>query len=142
MAFDPRPEFVDFGSAFDGPVIDDPNAPEEKVYVDKIVVCEDCVSQASRLLGFDKVERYQNELEALGEHVLSLEKQVKAKDRAISDLTHTVGTLIDHPVKRPAGKPQLQGPETHQDEVKKLRSSRAKAEKISKAKRSNGSNGN
>lgn len=143
MAFDPRPEFVDFGSAFDGPVIDDPNAPGEKVYVDKIVVCENCVKDGARLLGLDHVERYQQELEALGEYIMGLEKQVKAKDRAISDLTHTVGTLIDHPVKRPAGKPQLKGPESHEEEVKNLRSTRAKAEKISKAKRksANGSNG-
>lgn len=143
MAFDPRPEYVDFGSAFDGPVIDDPNAPGEKVYVDKIVVCEDCVKQAARLLGLDNVERYQQEIEALGEEAIRLQKEAKEKDRAISDLTHTIGTLIDHPVKRPAGRPQLQGPETHEAEIKNLRSSRAKAEKISKARRkaTNGSNG-
>lgn len=142
MAFDPRPEYVDFGTAYDGPVIDDPNAPGEKVYIDKIVVCDDCVRQAARLLGLDNVERYQQELEALGEQVIGLQEQVKDKDRAISDLTHTVGTLIDHPVKRPAGRPQLQGPESHESEIKSLRSSRAKAEKISKARKkaTNGSN--
>lgn len=143
MAFDPRPEYVDFGSAYDGPVIDDPNAPSEQVYIDKIVICEDCVKQGARLLGLDNVERYQQELEALGEQILGLQKQVKEKDRAISDLSHTVGTLIDHPVKRPAGRPQIKGPETHEEEVKNLRSNRAKSEKISKARKkaTNGSNG-
>ena len=134
MAFDPRPEYVDFGSAYDGPVIDDPNAPAEKVYIDKIVVCEDCVKQAARLLGLDNVERYQQELEALGEQLISVQQEVKQKDRAISDLTHTVGTLLDHPVKRPSGRPQLQGPESHESEIKNLRSNRSKAEKISKAR--------
>lgn len=143
MAFDPRPEYVDFGSAYDGPVIDDPNAPSEQVYIDKIIICEDCVKQAARLLGLDNVERYQQELEALGEQAIGLQKQIKEKDRAISDLSHTVGTLIDHPVKRPAGRPQLQGPDSHEAEIKNLRSNRSKAEKISKAKRkaANGSNG-
>lgn len=134
MAFDPRPEFVDFGSAFDGPVIDDPNAEGNQVYIDKIVICEDCVKQGARLLGLDNVERYQQELEALGEAIIELQDEVQAKDRAISDLTHTVGTIIDNPVKRPAGRPQLRGPETHEDKVKQLRSARAKADKAKKAR--------
>lgn len=134
MAFEPRPEFVDFGCAYDGPVIDDPNAADNKVYIDKIVICEDCVKQGARLLGLDNVERYQQELEALGETVLELQNEVQAKDRAISDLTHTVGTIIDNPVKRPAGRPQLRGPDSHEDKVKQLRSTRAKTEKAKKAR--------
>lgn len=134
MAFDPRPEFVDFGSAYDGPVIDDPNAADNKVYIDKIVICESCVKQGARLLGLDNVERYQQELEALGETVIELQAEVEAKDRAISDLSHTVGTIIDNPVKRPPGRPQLRGPQTHETKVKQLRSNRAKAEKAKKAK--------
>lgn len=145
MASDPRPEYVDFGTAYDGPVVSDPNAEGNQVYIDKIVVCEHCVKQAARLLGLDHVERYQQELEALGENVVELQQELQTKDRAISDLTHTVGTLIDHPVKRPSGRPQLQGPETHEKEIKELRTTRAKASKISKAKKkasSNGSDGN
>lgn len=129
MAFDPRPEFVDFGTAFDGPVIDDPNAEGNKVYVDKIVVCEHCVKQAAQLLGLDHVERYQNELEALSDHAVSLQKEVNEKDRLVSDLSHTVGTLIDHPVKRPAGRPQLRGPETHEQQIKDLRKTKKKTSK-------------
>jgi hypothetical protein len=132
MAFNPRPEFVNFESAFDGPVIDDPNAADNKVYIDKIVICEDCVKQGARLLGLDNIERYESENAALNEHITELEDALVKKDKAISDLTHTVGTLIDHPVKRPAGRPQLRGPETHEDEIKELR---ATGKKVSKPKK-------
>jgi hypothetical protein len=143
MAFNPRPEFVDFGSAFDGPVIDDPNAEGNQVYIDKIVVCEHCVKQAARLLNLDDVSKHMAENETLAEEITQLDQEIVKKDKAIADLTHTVGTLLDHPVKRPAGRPQLRGPETHEEEIKDLRSSRARANKVSKAKKkaSNGSNG-
>jgi len=135
MAFNPRPEFVDFEAAYDGPVIDDPNADGVKVYMDKIVVCEHCVKQAAQLLGLDNVQRHVSEKEALVERTVELEHEIADKDKAISHLTYTVGTLIDHPVKRPAGKPQLVGPESHEEELKQLRSSRSKASKVSKGKK-------
>ena len=144
MAFNPRPEFVDFESAYDGPVIDDPNADGVHVYVDKIVVCEHCVKTAARLLGLDNVERHVAEKEALVERTVELEHEIADKNKAISHLTYTVGTLIDHPVKRPAGKPQLVGPESHEAELKELRSNRSKASKVSKGKKkaaASGANG-
>jgi hypothetical protein len=144
MAFDPRPEFVDFESAYDGPVIDDPNAEGAHVYLDKIIICEHCVKQAARLLGLDNVERHVAEKEALVERTVELEHEIADKDKAISHLTHTVGTLIDHPVKRPAGKPQIVGPESHEDELKSVRASRARGSKVSKGKKkaaASGANG-
>ena len=134
MVREPQPEYVDFEAMYEGPIVTDPQS-EVTPYLDKIVICEDCVRQSAQLLGMDHVERYQSELEAAREVIKEFERESRKKDRAISDLTHTVGTLIDHPVKRPAGKPQLQGPESHQEEIKQLRSNRSKAEKISKAKR-------
>lgn len=143
MVREPQPEYVDFEAVYEGPVVTDPQS-EVTPYLDKIVICEDCVREGARLLGMDHVERYQAELEAAREQLKESEREARKKDRAISDLTHTVGTLIDHPVKRPAGKPQLQGPESHEKEIKQLRSNRSKAEKISKAKRKvvSGADGN
>ena len=64
---------------------------------------------------------------------MSLQKEVDEKDRMVSDLSHTVGALIDNPVKRPAGRPQLRGPATHENQIKALRSHTAKTSKKSKA---------
>ena len=72
-------------------------------------------------------------MEALSDHAVSLQKEVDEKDRIVSDLSHTVGALIDNPVKRPAGRPQLRGPDTHEKQIKDLR-----VEQTSKTKRANG----
>ena len=126
------PEYVNMESAYDGPVVDQgPNVPG--VYVENIVVCADCVRQSAELLGMENVDRLREHVSALEAHIDQLEAGQKAKDRAISDLSHTVGTLIDTPVKRPPGRPHFQGPDTHEGEIKKLRSARAKAEKAAKA---------
>lgn len=127
-------EYVNFESAYDGPVIEDPNSTV-KVYLDKVVICESCVAGAARLLGMEYQADTRDHLAAIEAYCEQLEAEVKTKDRAISDLTHTVGTLIEHPVKRPAGKPQLRGPEDKEAQIKELRSNRARAEKVSKAKR-------
>lgn len=128
-------EYVDFEAAYDGPVIDDPNADHVKVYLDKVVICESCVAEAARLLGMEYQDDAREHTAAIEAYCDQLEAEVKTKDRAISDLTHTVGTLIEHPVKRPAGKPQLRGPDDKKAEIKKLRSNRAMAEKVSKSRR-------
>lgn len=127
-------EYVNFESAYDGPVIDDPNSTV-KVYLDKVVICESCVAEAARLLGMEYQTDSREHLAAVEAYCEQLEAEVKTKDRAISDLSHTVGTLIEHPVKRPAGKPQLRGPDDKKAEIKELRSNRSRAEKVSKAKR-------
>ena len=143
MVSDPQPEYVNFESAYDGPVIDDPNSTV-KTYIDKIVVCEDCVRQGASLLGMDHVERYSSELEAQKGYIAELEKEITSKDKVISDLTYTVGTIMDHPVKRTSGRPTLRAPETHEQEMKEYRKRRANAAKVSKAKKesSNGANRN
>lgn len=143
MVSDPRPEYVNFESAYDGPVIDDPNSTI-KTYIDKIVVCEDCVRQAAGLLGMDHIERYKGEIEAQKSTIEELGTEITRKDKAIADLTYTVGTIMDHPVKRTSGRPTLRGPESHEDEMKEYRKRRANASKVSKAKQkvSSGANGN
>lgn len=144
MVSDPQPEYVNFESAYDGPVIDDPNGTV-KTYIDKIVICEDCVRQGARLLGLDNIERYVSEIEAQEGVVKELETEIARKDKAIADLTFTVGTLMDHPVKRTAGRPHLRGPDTHTAELKEYRKAREQATKVSKGmkrKAASGSNGN
>lgn len=146
MVSDPQPEYVNFEAAYDGPVVHDPNGPQEgppTVYMEKIVICDDCIRQAAGLLGFERVDDLRDHAAALEAHVDQLESEITDKDRAISDLTHTVGTLIDRPVKRPPGRPQLQGPETHKDEIREMRSARSKSEKVTKAQKkvASGSNG-
>lgn len=145
-AFEPQPEYVNFEAAYDGPVVSDPNNLVEgppNVYIEKIVICDDCIRQAANLLGYEKVAGLQEHVASMEAYVDQLEADAKNKDRTISDLSHTVGSLIDSPVKRPPGRPQFKGPDTHQDEIKEMRSAVSKREKVEKAQKkvSSGSNG-
>lgn len=127
-----KPEYVNMEAAYDGPVVDQ-GEHVPGVYVENIVICEHCVEQAAELIGMERTEVLREHVTAMEAHMDQLEAEVQEKDRAISNLSHTVGTLLDNPVKRPAGRPQLQGPESHEAQIKELRSSRSKAEKAAKA---------
>jgi hypothetical protein len=133
LVFNPQPEYVDFHVGYDGPVVDNPQVPDSKVWIENIVICEPCLKEAAGLLGFGNLEQVQVEADSYREYAKNLEDEIADKDGVISDLHHTVATLIDKPIKRPARKPQIKGPESHQDELKEMRSRRAKSEKVKKA---------
>lgn len=130
----PKLTYVDFQTQYDGPVVNNPLNPQETpVYVENIVFCENCVREAARLLGMEDAEATQQEAQAWRDYAEQLEEADKKKDRAISNLSHTVGTLLDHPVKRPAGRPQLSGPESHEEQIADLRSKQSRKERVQKA---------
>ena len=132
-AHDPKLRYIDFDASYDGPVVDDPATPSELgVYIEKIVICEKCVAAAARLIGLVEDGGEGSKVEAWKCYSESLEEDMVAKDRAISNLSHTVGTLLDHPANRPMGRPQFAGPDTHEDQVKKMRSAEAKKSRAKK----------
>ena len=134
------PEYVNMESAYDGPVVRiSDNIPP--VYVENIVICEGCVKAAARLLGMEDTGPLSEHVSGLEAYADQLEAEVKSKDAVISDLTHTVGVLMDKPVKRPNRRPQLKGPESHEKELKEMRSDRAKSERVRK-KAASGADGN
>lgn len=130
----PKLSYVDFQAQYDGPVVPNPaNPTETPVYVENIVICENCIREAGRLLNMEDAEvmaEYRAQAEA---HMDQQDAEIKAKDKAISNLSHTVGTILDYPVKRPAGRPQLVGPYSHQKEIKEMRSKRNRKERVAKA---------
>lgn len=134
-AHSPKIQYIDFNAAYDGPVVQDPERPatELGVYIEKIVICENCVREAARHLGMEDAESTKQESAAWRDYAEQLEEDAKAKDRAVSNLSHTVGALLDSPVKRPAGRPVLTGPESHEEEIKELRSKQSKKERVKKA---------
>lgn len=139
-AHNPKITYVNMDSAYDGPVVKEdslgnPIVPEGEpgVYVEAIVICEHCVIESARLLGYDKVDELQDDLAEMDAYIGHLEAEIKEKDKSISDLSHTVGTLIDTPVKRPPGRPVLRGPDSHEDQIKDMRSKEAQKGRLSKA---------
>lgn len=125
------PEYVNMESAYDGPVVR-VSETMPPVYVENIVVCADCVKSAARMLGMEDTGPLSEHVSGLEAYTDQLEAEVKEKDATISDMGHTIATLLDKPVKRPGRRPQLKGPESHAKEMKELRSSRTKAERARK----------
>jgi hypothetical protein len=130
----PRPRYVDFDAAYDGPVLEHMIDGAPRISVDDLVICEKCLGAAARLLGFEPAEETREEITEVQAQMAEVMKDNREKDKMISHLEYTVDTLIDHPVQRPAGKPQIKGPASRKDELKEIRSRRARAEKISKSK--------
>jgi hypothetical protein len=137
-AHDPKIQYIDFNAAYDGPVVDSGEPGVPGVYMEKIVICELCVKEGAMHLGLREVS--EDRVEAWKTYAEQVEDEVTEKDKAISHLAYTVGVLLDYGAKRPMGRPQIQGPETHEDEVKALRKKRTAKERLTKA--SSGANGN
>lgn len=132
---DKRPQYVNFEAGYDGPVVGHNEAEGAQVYVENIVICEHCLAEAGRLIGLSPEKELVEHVTSLEAYCEQLEAGNREKDRAISNLNYTVSTLLDHPVKRPAGKPQFRGPDERKDELKSLSRRRQKTERIAKAKK-------
>lgn len=88
---------VDFGAAWDGPMISAGDESRGVIghAVDDLIVCEDCLRDAAKLLGwqditalqtaFDDLRRHQDQvgvrLASALEHVESLERAARSRDR-------------------------------------------------------------
>ena len=134
-AHNPKIAYIDFDSAYDGPVVKDPMRAESEygVYLEKIVMCEKCVREGARILGLVNGKDLVENNAALNAHIDQLQEDIKGKDKAIVAQNHTIATLIDSPVKRPAGRPQMTGPESHKGTIKDMRSKEAKKQRVKKA---------
>ncbi len=134
----PEYRFVDFEVAYEGPVLTrhGDERPENFIAapIDDLYICEECLRAGAKLIGMEGAEDIRYQLAQKNAEIEGLKVEIKDKDKAISNLSHTVGTVIDHPVKRPTGAPQLVGPAEKEPELKELRRSRAHGKKISKAK--------
>jgi len=124
----PEGRYVDFEAAYDGAVV--PGAPANQP-VDDLILCEGCLKEAFRILD---PEDQRETIEALESHVATLEEDVAAKDKIIAGAERTMGLLVEHPIKRPAGKTPLVG--LDKEQVKKVtqgeysRSERRKRAKV------------
>lgn len=137
MVRDPRPRYVDFEASYEGPVItsggeDARSESYVPVPVDDLILCEDCLAAGAKLIGMEDGGVPDSQREEYEARIHELELEVREKDRAIGDLTYSIGVFIDHPVKRANRPPKIVGPESHSKDVKTQRSRRRMAAKVSK----------
>lgn len=86
---DPGARYVDFDAAWDGPVVN----PEDgiKMQIDDLVVCENCLKEASALVGLvdpdqtaETLARAQQDLIAKEEKIAELQRYIDGLQTAIS----------------------------------------------------------
>lgn len=128
----PQKTFVDYEAAYDGPVIPGAGDP---VAIDDMILCEDCVKSAARLVGFEPGADLRGKISEQRKRIEELEKEVRAKDKAIVHLNDTVDGIIDFPIKRPGGKSRTIGPDHRKEELAQVRKSRARSERAKKPKK-------
>lgn len=134
---DPDQRFVDFEVAHDGPVVSryGHDAPENftAMPVDDLHICESCLRAGAKLIGMEGAEDIRDQLAQKQAELDGLMVELADKDRAISNLHYTVGVLVDHPIKRPTGKPKIVGPDDKEKELTEHRKRRNVAAQVSKA---------
>lgn len=132
----PDQRFVDFEVVHEGPVINryGEDKPENftAMPLDDLHICEECLRAGAKLIGMEGAEDIRDQLAQKNAELEALRVELKDKDAAISNLTYTVGTLVDHPIKRPTGKPKIVGPEDKADELAEVRKRRRIASSVSK----------
>lgn len=122
-------QWVDFEAAWDGPVLDTGEGNSRvAVSIDDLVVCEKCVRQAGELIGLENAPDLRGQISEQRKEIEELRKEVRAKDRTISNMNATVETAIKFPIHRPSGKPKITGPKEVDEGLKKLRLSRKQSE--------------
>lgn len=87
--FDQKPGMlhVDFGAAFDGPVIDSGNGMKQ--CIDDLIVCADCLDTAARLAGYLPAAEAQAtaEIEKLTEQLSQVKKIAAERGRKLRSIT-------------------------------------------------------
>lgn len=102
---DPECIYVDFESAWDGPIIDEGNGM--KISIDDLVICETCLMAAANMKGLDSTKEIKTENLELGVLIEKMQEEIKEKDAMINDLSHTVAALIKTPVSKKNGRPKM-----------------------------------
>lgn len=83
----PETRHIDFEAFFDGPVMNMPEVgPGIKVAIDDLVLCEDCVTNAAKMLGWVEGKAIKQENDELGE-------ALEMANAHIEDLLETVEGL-------------------------------------------------
>lgn len=85
---DPQARYVDFDAAWDGPVVN----PEDsiKMQIDDLVVCENCLKEASRLVGLVDPDETAQMLTRAQQDLIAKEDKIKELQGYISRLEAAV----------------------------------------------------
>ena len=103
--FQAKPQMlhIDFEAAYDGPVINDGGI---KVMIDDLVICEDCLSVAAKMVGMVHDEELKAENKELGEAVEGLATENEELTKLVKDLQSSNQRLSSTNLRKVPGRPK------------------------------------
>ncbi len=111
----PNREYIDFEAYYDGPVISQEVNGDAtlgvKMSIDDLVLCENCLAAAAKLIGYVPNKKLRKENFELGRAVEEKHEKILKLEKIISDLEHTLDETLSGNVRRPSGRPILRLPD-------------------------------
>lgn len=100
--------YIDFEAFYDGPVIaNNAYAGGMHVQVTDLIICENCLISAGKLIGLVSAEDIIEENKELGILVEQKNEQIEDQQTIISDQSHTIQTLSKGTIKKPSRRPRI-----------------------------------
>lgn len=95
---------IDFEAYYDGPMVDEETY---RYQVTDLIICENCLKEASHILGYVQADDIKQENAELGEALEARVAEIEKLHELVSDLEKTVEHLADKKIQRPARKPKI-----------------------------------
>lgn len=93
---------VDFEAFYDGPNMDMPEVgPGIKMALDDLILCEDCVAHAARIIGWVEGTAIKNENNELGEALEKANEHIQNLQDTVSGLREANSKLMDEKFGKP-----------------------------------------
>lgn len=100
--------YIDFEAFYDGPVIENgAYAGGIKVPVTDLIICEQCITRAGKLIGLIDGEDLKEENEELGRLVEEKNNEIHDLHTVVSDQQSTITTLSKGTIQKPSRRPRI-----------------------------------
>jgi hypothetical protein len=102
---DPTATHVDLEAYWDGPVIDSNNGVKQAI--DDLVLCDTCIAEAAKLIGFVDDDGMKQENTEMGMALETKDEEIIDLHELVSDLEKSLSKFTEEKIKRPARKPRI-----------------------------------
>ena len=96
---------VDLEAYWDGPVIDSNNGMKQAI--DDLILCETCVAEAAKVIGYENVDEMKEENTEMGIALETKDEEIVDLHELVSDLEKSLSKFTNERIQRPARKPRI-----------------------------------
>lgn len=96
---------VDLEAYYDGPSIKQANGDYQSI--DDLVICEDCLKNAARLIDLTNADDLKKENAEMGQTIEEKHSEIEELHATITDLTHTLQKISSDKILKPQRRPKF-----------------------------------